>query len=169
MTPRHEEQYRAFQEAIKESPHDEATHRIFADWLEERGFDDEARFHREEWTLDKQVAAETYMAWIVELLADQRWHAGIAVTVEQVLLAAHRYLDEGKCCWLPMNNEANGIEEADFWGHFHILTGRTIPANVLKRAQDIWNENTFFVCSCTSDSSFDKDGNLLEDLPDEWA
>jgi uncharacterized protein (TIGR02996 family) len=47
----------AFEEAIKEDPYNQATRLIFADWLNENNFDDEAEIQRS-WTREKQEAED---------------------------------------------------------------------------------------------------------------
>lgn len=47
--------YKSFLAAIAKDPYDESAHRVFADWLEERGEDEESLFHRQ-WTKEKQEA-----------------------------------------------------------------------------------------------------------------
>lgn len=47
----------AFEAALKENPYDATTHFVFADWLEENGFDDEAAWQRS-WTRERQEAED---------------------------------------------------------------------------------------------------------------
>lgn len=58
MTP----EQQAFEDALKADRFDELTHRVYADWLEESGSDDEAAFHRL-WTADWQRAWDWTREW----------------------------------------------------------------------------------------------------------
>lgn len=59
MSGRDIEQRAAFERAIEEDPEDLETRQVFADWLEERGFDDEARAQRE-WDGDEEEEEEDF-------------------------------------------------------------------------------------------------------------
>lgn len=53
MPTRDDDQRRAFEAALEDDPTDLDTRQVFADWLEERGLDDEARAQRE-WDGDEE-------------------------------------------------------------------------------------------------------------------
>lgn len=59
-----EVQRKAFLDALKEDPYDEASHRAYADWLDENGFDDESLIHRE-WSAERQRESE---GWLKEFV-----------------------------------------------------------------------------------------------------
>lgn len=48
-----------FEKTLNENPYDKTSRLIYADWLSENGFDDEAEFHRA-WTVDWQHAKEWF-------------------------------------------------------------------------------------------------------------
>lgn len=48
-----------FEKTLNEDPYDKTSRLIYADWLSENGFDDEAEFHRT-WTEDWQDAKEWF-------------------------------------------------------------------------------------------------------------
>lgn len=50
----------AFLDAIKENPYEPSNHYVYADWLEENGFDEDALLQRE-WTPERQREAELFI------------------------------------------------------------------------------------------------------------
>jgi uncharacterized protein (TIGR02996 family) len=129
----------AFEEAIEENPYDGTTRKVFADWLEEHGFDDEAVIQRE-WTPEKMRAAEE---WLEKFAAECAWVEWERLTTEKLLEAANAYLDAGE--WLCLSYDTPEIALSNsgmdqFWQHFMVVTGRPVPS--AKR------EARFIHCSC---------------------
>jgi uncharacterized protein (TIGR02996 family) len=90
-----EEDKKQFEEAIKANRYDEPLHRVFADFLEENGHDDESHFHRiwnKEWQeaydwMDKfarDVVSESY-------INDSGRYIDIPVTVDELMEALETY------------------------------------------------------------------------------
>lgn len=115
-----DEQRQAFLDAIKDDPRDETTHRVFADWLEEHGFDDEAQFHRD-WTAEKYAAAEAFFAKYPD---EDLYRTG-----EQVIEVARIYLETGRSAENDWSKRVDRSPEksAEFWAHYAILTGLPLP------------------------------------------
>jgi uncharacterized protein (TIGR02996 family) len=127
----------AFEKAIEEDPYDGTTHKVFADWLEEHGFDDEALLQRE-WTPEKMRAAEKWMKEYAAACSEPDYYE---LTVEKLIDGAHRYLDTGAglCIGIDTPDVVYDSSE-DFWVHFMVLTGRPVPSE--KRGE------VFIHCAC---------------------
>jgi uncharacterized protein (TIGR02996 family) len=136
----------AFEQAIAENPYDDVTRKVFADWLEEHGFDDEAVLQRE-WTVEKHKDAVAFMERYADLLSeapyeDESDNRSYEVTAAEVLAAAHGCLDGsgyGIGLGFDTPDEVWEYREA-FWQHFMVLTGRPVPEG---RRGD-----TFVSCAC---------------------
>jgi uncharacterized protein (TIGR02996 family) len=135
MSKREEKEKAAFEEAIAENPYDEATRKVFADWLEDHGFDDEAVLQRE-WAPENMRAAEQ---WLKEL-ADA-CSVGSELTVEDLIAAAHAYLDSGADLCLSVDTPRVMLNHPEqFWGVFMVLTGRPVPSEE--------RSAKFITCAC---------------------
>jgi len=120
-----------FLAAIKADRFDAATRKVFADWLEDHGEDDEAVIQRE-WTAENQRAAEQYL----REYADE-----CEITSGELIEAGHAYLDDGDCLGIgTMTPDVAMGSQEEFWGHFMVVTGRPVPAG--KR------EDCFVHCAC---------------------
>lgn len=166
--PTIDEQRQAFLDALKEDPRDEVTHKVYADWLEENGFDDEAFLHRE-WTLQKYYEAVEFVAEYARRLSTSDYdneypeyaETRMVRKSEAVLEAAHAYLDAGRLStyrhW--KTNEDTPTFDSDahlylsfdppdfiyenrhkFWECFEVLTGRLVHA--------LAKDDNFVRCSC---------------------
>lgn len=107
-----------FEKAIQEDRYDEATRRVFGDWLEEHGFDDEAKVQRE-WTREKQEAedwlrdfankcggtCENYNEHWISI--DKRYKQWERTTGRPIREIPPEYLDEGivEETWVPITYE----------------------------------------------------------------
>ena len=145
-----EEMKVAFWEKIKEDLYNAHWHYMFADWLEENGFDDEAELQRQ-WTVEKQKAAEAFMdGYAAECSrgreSDEDYAAGTPptgrMTRDKLLQIAHRFLINGSWYTLIGQDTPEIVYDRreEFWQHFMVLTGRPVPSN--KR------EEQFIGCSC---------------------
>lgn len=111
----------AFLAALAEDRYDAVTRRVFADWLEENGYDDEAVVQRE-WTREKHEDAEAFM---------EEYAGDIYRSVEEVLEAATGFLETGSL------TETHGVHHVhksgeltgEFWEHFVVLTGRPVATD----------------------------------------
>lgn len=147
-------QGQAFLDAIKKDPLDGATRLIFADWLEERGEDDEAQEQRRQATPEWQQAY-IWMTVFIERHVEEfdlskltpEIRAVVEVTVEKVLEAGRKYLRRGTRSVLSglgfgAQNALYADDEAQgqFWKCYEILTGKKISKN-----RDPGNP---FTCAC---------------------
>ncbi len=106
-----------FLKALRENPFDEDLHLVFADWLEERGEDDEASYHRT-WTPERQQAED-----FLDDYAAQCW-----ISQEELIQAGHDYLDKGNSFCIGVDTPGVVFQNhEDFWRHFETLTGRSVP------------------------------------------
>ena len=108
----------AFKAALAADRTDLATRRAYADFLEERGRDDEALMWRA-WTPERQAEA---IAWI-DAIGEQ-----VGLTHEAMVSAAKRFLDRG---WTGSVDVELPDELLDsigtFWKHFATITDRMVP------------------------------------------
>lgn len=101
----------AFLAALRENPYDGELREVYADWLEEHGFDDEALEQRE-WTGERQKSVD--------------FLRGIArkckMSYENLLKEVHHFLDHDY--WRHTGLLTYGAIVYDFWNHFEKVTGR---------------------------------------------
>jgi uncharacterized protein (TIGR02996 family) len=111
----------AFEGVIRENPYDAETRKVFADWLEENGLDDEAVVQRG-WTRAKHEAAEAFM---------RRYADRLDVGVQDALAAAEKFLETGQLTGTHVAHYIDKEDEpaAEFWDHFVVLTGRPVAAD----------------------------------------
>jgi uncharacterized protein (TIGR02996 family) len=135
----------AFEQAIEENPYDATTRKVFADWLEENGFDDEAVIQRE-WTPEKMHAAEAFMDDYAAQLSEDPDEEELKSRIfdrEELLEIAHMCLDGEKYAGIGLGFQTPDIvweKRREFWEHFMVLTGRPVP--------DDKREATFVSCAC---------------------
>src|SRR5207248_2696491 len=67
----------AFLKAIAESPDDDGLRLVYADWLEEHGQDDRARYLREEVALTRIDGRSDPTAWRMRIDRLRRWREGL--------------------------------------------------------------------------------------------
>jgi uncharacterized protein (TIGR02996 family) len=126
----------AFEAAIKADRYDQATRRVFADWLEEHGLDDEAAVQRS-WTPRKQQAEDYLRDFAAELSLDPHGDEDDEeervtydeVTYEELLRVAHAFLDGDPNAHISLGFDTPDRvwEEAEkFWEEFEIATGRKV-------------------------------------------
>ncbi len=151
----------AFLSAIQKDRYDQTTRLVFADWLEENGFDDDALFQRK-WTPKYQKAED----WLRDFAGkcgktcinyNDAWDARRGgedvelvwqdITYEMIVQAGHDYVDHGDYFTQVGSEEARDMcrgEAAElFWEHWETVTGRTKTP----REQDEWT-NGPFSCTC---------------------
>lgn len=131
----HDEMKQAFLLRIKKEPENDVHRYVFADWLEENGFDDEALLQRE-WTVEKYTEALAYL---------EEYAIETEMLVEQLLAEATNYLQTKKYAYLPFDTpEIAGKDQTKFWECYQTVTG--IPVS-LQYTED---ERMFswFRCSC---------------------
>ncbi len=120
----------AFLKAIEENPADRANRLVYADWLEERGLDDEAQAQRD-WVISPlKKRSEDWLRNFAEGSAD--------LSFEELMVGAKRYVETGR--YLVDGGRWEGFYTPDeFWWHYEILTGECVEES---------NRGNFFSCSC---------------------
>jgi uncharacterized protein (TIGR02996 family) len=149
-----ERQLEAFLAAIQKDRYDEATRRVFADWLEENGYDDEALEQRR-WTREKQEAED----WLRELAGrlgqtcrnyddaldgevPELWEA---ITYEDVIQAGYAAVQSGNHFVQVGDMTAANVMAEDsvrelYWKHWQTVTGQAVD--------DETRQHGVFSCSC---------------------
>ena len=130
-----------FVQALKENPYDAVTHAVYADWLMENGFDEEAEVQRR-WTVEKQKAAEAFMLEYASELSgyddEERYRK---VSVERVMEEATEVL-AGQQGYISVGSQTPEMvwnKAKEFWQHYSVLTGTPIEKGYRK---------TFVACVC---------------------
>lgn len=133
---------KAFYEHLKDDPKDVTTRRVFADWLEEEGHDEEARLQRE-WSLERYEEAEAFMKDYAEMLSGEDDSGGgyRRITVGRVLEAAADRLAGGfDGIGLRFDTPDEVYSRAEeFWKHYAVLTGTYVEEG---------RSDTFVSCGC---------------------
>lgn len=134
---------KAFEDALREDPFDEASHRAYADWLLERDRPEEAEPHLR-WTRHRAERAEGWLRAFVARVNDDAGIYGDArnvLTYEDLLQALY----EGEPFVFRGVNEPSLVhEEAErMWQEFEALTGR--PAS---EASWRGHWSVPFTCAC---------------------
>jgi uncharacterized protein (TIGR02996 family) len=125
-----ERERRAFEAAIRADRYDGVTRKVFADWLEENGYDDEAVLQRA-WTPQKQQAED----WLEEYARQ------CEMTYEELIEAANNYLDKGQGVTLGFDTPDIVFEGSqEFWERFSLATGRNVS--------DDYHGAIFIRCAC---------------------
>lgn len=117
----------AFERAISDNKYDEVARRIFADWLSEHGFDDEADLQYS-WTPEKQRSEDFITAFAKDC----------DFTYEEMMAAINKYLDTGHQLGLPMNIPEQDPNLDELWKHVEVLTGKKIGGR----------QKGFYFCDC---------------------
>jgi uncharacterized protein (TIGR02996 family) len=120
---RQDKERAAFLKAIADDPYDEDTRKVFADWLEEFGFDDEAVFQRA-WTPEWQRAEDR--------LKEFARVAGVSLV--EVATAVQHYLETGEEVVLDdgfqgfgaTNQFGDEIKLEEFWEAWETWTRTTL-------------------------------------------
>lgn len=139
----------AFEAAIAAAPDDEAPRKIFADWLDENGFEDEATYQRR-WTVEVRKAEE----WFKQL-ASQHTHgysrggATVYVTASQLVEAGREWIRRG-CFERVFTQEGDDTlqdfmfdesSRKEFWSNWELVTGETVPDGTAE-------DGYIFRCAC---------------------
>ncbi len=111
--------YVGFVDAIKKNPYDMTTRKILADYLEEKGYDDDALMHRN-WTEEKQKSEE----WLKEFAKQH------TVSYQDLIVAGHIWTDrnEDYDMYVQLGKESlrdtTSKEEIDkYWECWQLITG----------------------------------------------
>ena len=144
----------AFEKVIKDNPYDMDTRRMYADWLEENGFDDEAAEQRRRATLE-WVEADRWMHWFADECGgtydDFDYEEGYTnyshITYEQCIEAGHTYLKSEDYFVQYGTEEARTLmhaEKKNFWKNWSIITGVKINDDLRSGGHG----SAPFSCSC---------------------
>lgn len=107
---------RLFEEMLAKDPYDEATRRVFADWLEERCLDDEAARQRA-WTREWQEAHD----WMTAFAAQTD------IPYEDLIRAGHEFIQDGEYYVQSGDDSARDAmfdaeTRNEYWSHWEVLT-----------------------------------------------
>ncbi len=104
----------SFEQTLEENPYDEVTHKVFADWLDERGCPDEAEFHRG-WTKEWQTASDYLHALAISL----------DLSYPSLIGAAEHYVNHAVLYDLPervWEVELGSVaSKEEFWTHYETV------------------------------------------------
>lgn len=129
-------QREAFQKAIEANRYDQATRLVYADWLEENGFDDEAKEQRD-WTPRWQEARDYFENCAKEVNNSADWFEDddeiSKVTADDIIRVATNYEKTGDTERVGGNSgytaqELTGGQVGDegkeemFWEHWQVYT-----------------------------------------------
>lgn len=107
-------QRQAFLEAIGRDRYDWNTRKIFADWLEDKGMDDEALVQRN-WTPEWQRAVD----WLTDLAKD------IGLSYEKLMHVADEFINYGIPLVLDMDGSNRMYDDRDmFWPYYEKASRR---------------------------------------------
>lgn len=137
---------------LKENPYDQVTRLVYANWLEENDFCEEALLQRE-WNPTKQRMAEKYMGAVANAASGPQWKTYdenqrsymsevVHFDVQRVLNEAAEFLRTGEplVFYGSMGLQFGESEAQEFWMHFEVLTGIPVP--------DRFRDLDFTTCSC---------------------
>ncbi len=146
----------AFEVLLKDNPQDWTTRLIYADWLEEHGFDDEAQRQREfkaAWEWMENLAAEGGVSVTNYGMEDESGELEIEqeepITMDILISAGHEYMDsEGHAYFVQMGSETlrnlvSGEEADKYWRYWSVITGRQEPP-----VPEKWRREGPFSCNC---------------------
>ncbi len=134
-----------FERAMRDNPDDIATHRIYADWLSERGHDDEAAYHRR-WTPAVRVAERWF-----ENLGGQHFNpydidSEKGIPAEELIQAGHDWLAKGES-YTQHGDETlqefmwDEFNRRQFWDNWEMATG-------IKPPDGTEQDGFIFRCAC---------------------
>lgn len=128
----------AFLKALKENKYDKTTRLVFADWLEDHGYDDEATLQRE-WTEKYQKAED----WLVDM------STSVEIPYETIIQAGFTYRDSGEYFIQEGTESARNFMHAGdnrelYWNNWEIVTGERLTDD----DSDEYRDGMVFSCSC---------------------
>ncbi len=114
-----------FLRAIEKDRYDQTLRLVFADWLEERGLDEEAREQRE-WTPEWQQSED----WLSQFAKDITEFDCEEVTLAEVVEAGRKYLKAGETSNLSgfgfgatnLLGRGGSRMLEEFWRQWHVYT-----------------------------------------------
>jgi uncharacterized protein (TIGR02996 family) len=124
-----------FYKALVENPHDHDTRKVFGDWLEERGWDDEAQFHR------RYVRSSTRAIERMTALAEQVASLpGAPYYTYEQFMEKLEDIRTGGAGDISIGYTDPDYDPEEMWNDYEIITGKSMESS--KRSWDI------FTCSC---------------------
>lgn len=112
----------AFEAKIDEDPLDDVARKVYADWLDENGFPEEA-IRQRDWEAVKAASME----WIEEFATDISTDDGSYYSGEMLIKIAKRYVENGST---EYDNEASfdsdSLDWNEFWKHYEIVMSKKV-------------------------------------------
>lgn len=138
----------AFLNEIAADRYDWKARKIYADWCEDHGDDDEAAKQRA-WTPEFQKAEDFLREFAEEKCLRYGKTApefGLSpITYEELIAFMHEYLDTGETMYI--NVDTPDYDAKEVWGHFQTVTGRDPEGGPINE----WTEEPslrFISCGC---------------------
>lgn len=122
-----------FEAAIDENPLDDVTRKVFADWLDENGFPDEA-IRQRDWEAVKKASMEWIEDFAAGIASDD--DAGIvgdgpSYNARRLIGVAQRYVERDDA---EYDNEASfdsdSLDWSEFWKHYQIVTSKKVNSTL---------------------------------------
>lgn len=121
MTDRERLERKAFLKAIADDPTNEVNRRVYGDWLEEHGLDDDAQVQRD-WTPSAHADASRTIDYYAS-----RYDMEMQDLIDDVTSYVERIdSGEGDQEGLYYVNSSSGESSNDFWEAYQVYTGRLI-------------------------------------------
>ena|SRR2546423_13601643 len=130
-----------FIEALKKDRYDYDTRKIYSDWLEDNGFDDEALFQRS-LTPERINEAKVFMERLAYECSRREYEDEYIITPKMLIDEARKYVETGEELIIAVDTPS--YDEDKFWEYYMVLTEQRIPKEKLE--QPYWKE--FISCSC---------------------
>jgi len=150
-----QEQLLAFTKALEANRYDEATRKVFADFLEENGYDDEAVAQRK-WTREWQesvdwitdFAAKLHPHWEPHYKADYDEDEPKGMSYEEFMKEAEKAGRAGDAIYFNFDTPNVCYEQADeLMKHYRIVTGKDMATD--EDGDPITDDNRIqFHCGC---------------------
>lgn len=125
-----------FEAAIDEDPLDDVTRKVYADWLDENGFPDEA-IRQRDWEAVKKASME----WIEDFASGIASDDGGSYSGEYLITIARRYVEHDDP---ELDNEADWSSDSldwnEFWKHYAIVTSKKVNSTL--------HDDYPFRCAC---------------------
>lgn len=131
----------AFLDALRANPYDKELRLVYADWLEENGFDDEALEQRE-WNEEKQKSED----WLRNVAKR------LQISYAKLLLGIHFFMDYDYWdtnSFFPKGESPLTVvpDMLEFFRHFAIVTGREYGRRYEAGREDA-NYDEYDRCPC---------------------
>jgi len=131
-----------FLKAIEADPYDLQARKVFADWLDEYGDDQDADLAavQRAWTKEKQDAIVWLTAYAEDLGCDWDEDLQQGMTYDELIEAATDHVKDGQGYCLPFDTPDRVYEDNDeFWRNFELAIGEAVAEE---------RKVPFFRCAC---------------------